>query len=52
MKIPEGLSHLYPSGKVCKLVKFFYDLRQASRQWSPKLVEELLTQGYTNLKLL
>lgn len=50
MKIPEGLSHLYPSTKVCRLIKSLYGLRQASRQWSEKLVAELIDQGYKQSK--
>lgn len=47
MKIPESLAHAYYANKVCRLIK---SLRQASRQWVAKLVEYLLTQGYTQSK--
>ncbi|XP_021761303.1 uncharacterized protein LOC110726145 [Chenopodium quinoa] len=40
MKIPEGFQAA-PT-QVCKLKKFLYGLKQASRQWFAKLVHELL----------
>ena len=48
MQIPQG----YPKDKnmVCKLIKSLYGLKQASRQWFAKLVQELLAQGYIQSK--
>lgn len=47
MKIPLGLKGDF-SGKVCKLNKTLYGLKQASRQWYSKLSTALLSQGYSH----
>ena len=48
MKMPEGVPN--PGGYVCKLKKSIYGLKQASRQWFSKLVQELQTQGFIQSK--
>jgi len=45
MSIPEGVSS-FP-GKVCKLQKSLYGLKQASRKWYEKLTALLLHEGYS-----
>ena len=49
MKVPEGIDYL--PGQVCKLNKTLYGLKQASREWNAKLVEELIHQGFIQSKL-
>jgi hypothetical protein len=44
MKPPEGLQ--VSPGKVCRLVKSVYGLRQAPRAWHTKLKEELSKMGF------
>jgi hypothetical protein len=44
MTIPEGVTS--SPGKVCKLKKSLYDLKQASRKWFEKLTTLLLAEGY------
>ena len=48
MKMPEGLSN--PNNQVCLLKKSLYGLKQASRQWHAKLVNELKRLGFTQSK--
>lgn len=48
MNVPLGFPN--PLNKVCKLNKSLYGLKQASRQWFAKLVEELNTQGFLQSK--
>ena len=48
MRMPEGISNL--NNKVCRLKKSLYGLKQASRQWLAKLVQELHFQGFTQSK--
>ena len=46
--VPEGLPN--PNNLVCLLRKSIYGLKQASREWHGKLVEELLCQGFQQSK--
>ena len=48
MKLPEGIPN--PTNKVSRLQKFLYGLKQASRQWFAKLLNELLLQGFQQSK--
>ena len=48
MKVPEGLT--CSKGQVCKLQRSLYGLKQASRQWFSRLVEELIRKGFTQSK--
>ena len=45
MEVPLGLDA--PHGSVCKLRKFLYGLKQASRRWFAKLTNALLENGFT-----
>nr|XP_016466549.1 PREDICTED: uncharacterized mitochondrial protein AtMg00810-like [Nicotiana tabacum] len=45
MKLPQGLA-VSSLELVCKLNKFLYGLKQASRQWYAKLTEALYSRGY------
>lgn len=46
--MPEGVPN--PHNLVCLLSKSIYGLKQASREWHAKLVEELLYQGFRQSK--
>ncbi|XP_048502878.1 uncharacterized mitochondrial protein AtMg00810-like [Beta vulgaris subsp. vulgaris] len=48
MRVPEGVTA--PPGCVCKLKKSLYGLKQASRQWFARLLEELQSQGFVQSK--
>lgn len=48
MKAPEGYAN--PKHLVCKLKKFTYGMKQASKQWFVNLHDELVKQGYTQSK--
>ncbi|KAJ4747387.1 Retroelement pol polyprotein-like [Rhynchospora pubera] len=46
MRLPPGFASKYP-GKVCRLRKSLYGLRQAPRMWFSKLTEALQLYGFT-----
>lgn len=48
MKMPEGIPN--PNNRVCLLKKSLYGLKQASRQWHARLVQELKKLGYIQSK--
>ena len=48
MMMPEGLPN--PHNKVCRLKKSIYGLKQASREWFAKLLQELKFQNFTQSK--
>ena len=45
MRLPQGVQTIIPN-LVCKLRKFLYGLKQASRQWYAKLSDVLFQRGY------
>ena len=49
MKLPPGYNVDNPH-LVCKLNKYLYGLKQASRQWYAKLTQVLHQQGYVHSK--
>lgn len=49
MDLPEGFRK-QGEHKVCRLLKSFYGLKQASRKWNLKLTEALLHGGYVQRK--
>lgn len=48
MRVPEGIPN--PHNLVCLLRRSIYGLKQASREWHAKLVEELLDQNFIQSK--
>ena len=48
MNVPDGIEA--PKGTICKLRRSLYGLKQASRQWFARLVDELLSQGFVQSK--
>lgn len=46
MKVPEGIKDSNYTGKVLKLCKSIYGLKQAGRVWNHRIDSELLTLGY------
>lgn len=48
MQMPQGYTK--SKGMVCRLKRSLYGLKQASRQWFAKLVQELIHQGYKQSK--
>jgi hypothetical protein len=46
MCVPQGVTSPKPN-QVCKLLKSFYGLKQASRKWYERLTGLLVKQGYT-----
>ena len=49
MDLPQGYKTIAP-GLVCKLIKFLYGLRQASKQWFCKFSSTILQQGFIQSK--
>ncbi|KAJ1704540.1 hypothetical protein LUZ63_004319 [Rhynchospora breviuscula] len=49
MRLPPGFTHSQP-GKVCRLRKSIYGLRQAPRMWFAKLTTALETYGFVQSK--
>lgn len=46
MNLPLGF-HRIRNNQVCKLQKYLYGLKQASRQWNIKFANALLEAGYS-----
>ena len=47
MDQPEGFISLGQEKKVCKLVKLFYGLKQAPKQWHEKFDKVMMSNGFT-----
>ena len=47
MKQPEGFED--GTGRVCKLIKTLYGLKQSGREWNKELDEKLRSHGYKRL---
>lgn len=47
MDIPPGLEGSFPSGKVCKLQKSLYGLKQSPRAWFARFTNSVIKCGYT-----
>ena len=47
MRQPEGFDD--KSGKVCRLIKTLYGLKQSGREWNKELDRQLKDKGFTNL---
>ncbi len=45
MEVPEGFDEM--KGKVCKLNKTLYGLKQSAREWNTKFVNEMKTKGFS-----
>uniref|UniRef100_A0A0A9YMV4 Retrovirus-related Pol polyprotein from transposon TNT 1-94 n=1 Tax=Lygus hesperus TaxID=30085 RepID=A0A0A9YMV4_LYGHE len=50
MQLPDGFKSPELNGKICKLVKSLYGLRQAPARWNERLKNYLCSQGFRQLK--